>query len=118
HAVRGGQPERVEQPCRVAGVEAAGHVGARDDAEHGAVVAEGPGAERFAEVGVEVDAGHRGGPSVQASGVAGSSAAAAVAALRSRMTGHASSTWRTVSSRLPPESITISAIARRCSSVA
>jgi hypothetical protein len=45
----------------VAGVEAAGHVGARHDVEQGVVVAELPAAEALTEVGVEVhltSAGH------------------------------------------------------------
>ena len=40
---------------RVAGVEAAGDVGAGDDVEQGVVVAQPPDAEALAEVGVEVD---------------------------------------------------------------
>src|SRR4051812_41358830 len=39
-------------------MEAARHVGAGDDPEHGVVVAELPDAESFAQVGVEIDAGH------------------------------------------------------------
>jgi hypothetical protein len=48
-ALAGGQ-----QGPRVAGVEAAGHVGAADHVEHRVVVTELPGAEAFAEVAVEV----------------------------------------------------------------
>ncbi len=39
----------------VPGVEAAGDIRAGDDVEHGLVVAEPPGAERLAEVGVEIN---------------------------------------------------------------
>ena len=48
------------QRRRVAGVEAARHVGARDDLEHRLVVAQLPHAERLAEVTVQVDRHHRG----------------------------------------------------------
>ena len=48
------------QRRRVAGVEAARHVGARDDLEHRLVVAELPHAEGLAEVTVQVDRHHRG----------------------------------------------------------
>ena len=44
-----------QQRGRIAGVEPARDVGAGDDAQHGGVVAECPGAEAFAEIGVEVD---------------------------------------------------------------
>ena len=57
-ALLGGQGDGAAHGERVAGVEAAGHVGAADDVEHGGVVAHAPGAERLAEVGVQVDAGH------------------------------------------------------------
>ena len=51
----GGGGDGAPDGGRVAGVEAARDVGARDDVEHRLVVAEDPGAERLAEVGVEVD---------------------------------------------------------------
>jgi len=41
-------------------VEAAGHVGAGDDAEHGVVVTESPDTEALAQVGIEVDRAHDG----------------------------------------------------------
>ena len=51
----GGRGDGAPDGRRVAGVEAARDVGARHDVEHRLVVAEHPGAERLAEVGVEVD---------------------------------------------------------------
>jgi hypothetical protein len=42
---------------RVAGVEAAGHVGAGDDREQGVVVAQAPDAEALAQVAVQVHHG-------------------------------------------------------------
>jgi hypothetical protein len=42
----------------IAGVEAAGHVGAADGAEHGRIIAERPASKRFAYVTVQVDACH------------------------------------------------------------
>ncbi len=48
HAALGGQPAHPQQSGRVAGMEAAGDVGAGDDAEHGVVVAEPPDAEALA----------------------------------------------------------------------
>src|SRR6185503_14171494 len=47
---------------RVAGVEAAGDVGAGDETQHRAVVAHAPGAEAFRHVAVEVDGWHAAGP--------------------------------------------------------
>ena len=43
------------QRQRVAGMEAAGDIGAGDDVEHGRVIADRPGPEGLTEVGVEVD---------------------------------------------------------------
>ena len=45
---------RPAQGGGVTGVEAAGHVGRRDEREHGVVVAQHPPPERLAQVGVEV----------------------------------------------------------------
>ena len=55
HAVPGRALERVQHDERIPRVEAARHVGARDDVEHRVVVAEGPAAEGLGEVAVEVD---------------------------------------------------------------
>ena len=55
HPALGRHGHGAADGARVAGVEAARHVGAGDDVEHRRVVAEHPGAERLAEVGVEVD---------------------------------------------------------------
>ena len=57
HSTLCGSGDGAADGARVTGVEAARDVGARDHAEHGLVVAEHPGAERLAEVGVEVDRG-------------------------------------------------------------
>ena len=49
---------RLDRPLhdeRVAGVEAAGDVGGGQDVEQRLVVAHAPGAEAFAEVGIEID---------------------------------------------------------------
>ena len=68
-APRGGGADRALHDHRVAGVEAAGHVGRRHHAEQRLVVAHAPGAVAFAEVRVEVDV-HRGVLEVQARGSA------------------------------------------------
>ena len=58
NAAFGGRPADPQQPGGIPGVEAARHVGAGDDLEHGVVVAEAPDAKAFAQVGVEIDTGH------------------------------------------------------------
>ena len=50
--------QRPQDACRVAGVEAAGDVGAGDDAEHRLVVPHLPRAEALAQVAVQVDDSH------------------------------------------------------------
>ena len=55
HSVPGRASSALGHGERVAGVEAACDVRARDEPEHRLVVADAPGAERFAEVAVQVD---------------------------------------------------------------
>ena len=47
--------EKARHDVRIAGMEAAGDIGAGHELEHGVVVAHAPRAEAFAEIGVEVD---------------------------------------------------------------
>ena len=54
-AARRGGPAHGQEHRRVAGVEAAGDVDARDDLDHRVVVAELPATEGLPDVGVEVD---------------------------------------------------------------
>src|SRR3984893_15539163 len=52
---------RLEGPChdlRIAGMKAAGDIDARDDIEHGVVVADPVGAETFAAIAIQIDAAH------------------------------------------------------------
>ena len=58
----GGGLTHTTQRRRVAGMEPARDVGTGDQVEHRLVVAQRPGAERFTQVGVQVDRCH--GPSV------------------------------------------------------
>ena len=50
------QPNRVSQHGRIAAMEAGGDIGGRDDLHQSAVVSDGIGAERFADVRVQVHA--------------------------------------------------------------
>ena len=54
YAAFGGGPADPQEPGRVAGMKAAGDVGAGDQIEHRVVVTKAPHPEAFAEIGIEV----------------------------------------------------------------
>src|SRR5581483_2037805 len=78
-------PDRVDHRHRVAGVEAAGDVGARDPRQELLVVAQPPVAEALAEVAVEVDRSLR--AHANASSVACAACSRAIATASSASTG-------------------------------
>ena len=73
HPVLLGQRDRVTHHDRVAGVEAAGDVGRRDQRHERRVVAQAPEPERFTHVAVDLG-GHRAGAGAGASAAAPSRA--------------------------------------------
>ena len=51
--------EAIRHDIGIAGMKAAGDIGARDDAQHRGVVAHAPNAKTLAQIGVEIDGGQR-----------------------------------------------------------
>ena len=54
--LRGGKGLRHD--LRIAGMKAAGDIDARDDIEHGGIVADPVGAKTFAAIAIQIDAAH------------------------------------------------------------